>query len=1204
MPPAAKVPTDFPDRIRRLRGRFGLTQTRFAELMGVSFATVNRWENGASRPSALAWRQVLRAEEAGVEALGQPPGAPPLAAEDEADYGPDVTPPALDFTSDPEVVRVVAEAERLSYGHQFNPAFASEIALIEPLPHQRIAVYDFLLPQSRIRFLLADDPGAGKTIMSGLLIRELLSRRLVRRVLIVPPAGLVGNWKSEMSKLFHLPFNIVRGGDARAGNPFVGDGSDLVIVSVDTLAGDRAFARLQEADVEPYDIVFFDEAHKLSANRNADFTVDKTDRYRLAEALAGIRGDDARWNLSWAAHHLVLLTATPHMGREYPYYALWRLLEPELFGSIDAFNSFSPASRAKYFIRRSKEEMVRYDGTRIYPDRISDSLGCRLSAGERELYDRTTDYIKNYYNRAKILNRSAARLAMSVFQRRLTSSTYALTRSFERRLSKLDQLIESIRSGRLREEELEARQRKLSERVPDPLDAKTADEEEDDEFEQNEDEALGGVVAVSLTELQTEREQVRGLLELANSVYSQGEDAKFDQLLQIVRDPRFRGEKLLVFTEHKDTLDFLVRRLEGLGFTGQIAQIHGGMGVGEEADVARLSERQDHVEFFRRPADQGGATIMVCTDAAAEGINLQFCWLMVNYDIPWNPARLEQRMGRIHRFGQKHDPVHIINLVADPDYTREGRVLKTLLDKLEKIRKELGNDKVFDVIGRLFEGRTLAEYMERVLSEKAGDSARELDGKLTKEQVLAIQDRERRLFGDGGDVAKHLEKLRADLEFEALRRLMPGYVRRFVEKATPLMGIGMDGPLDGVFSLKAEKPLALDPLLPAIDAYPPEKRNRFSVEKPKDPTTSVFLHPGEPVFDKLRAWVCARFERPALRGGVFIDPYATAPYLFHLARIDVVRRADPTYPALAQEEVADSRLVAVRQDEGGALSVCPVEYLLLLKGAEGLPAEARRLAEAAPGALGSVRTFLRDSVAAPVVGGLRERLESTLDSRERQVAQGFDFQEADLAAARTRLADKARAGSAAAKAELGKVKVRQNELYRRREEALAVLRREPQLVEMADADFIAHAIVVPSARPEDRRSHDDQIELVAMRVATAYELAAGGVVTEVHTAEKARATGLMDFPGFDLLSRRADGQERDIEVKGRAGVGEVELSENEWARAATLRGRYWLYVVFECGSSRPRLITVQDPFKALMANAKGGVTIEADQILAQEGATT
>src|SRR4029453_920567 len=250
------------------------------------------------------------------------------------------SPPRLDFSADPEVVRVIAEGERLRYGHLFNPFFATEISLIDPLPHQRIAVYEHMLQQSRLRFLLADDAGAGKTIMAGVYIREMLARRLLHRVLIVPPAGLVGNWQREMRTLFNLPFRVVAGSEARAGNPFVGMESSFLIISVDTLAGERMFSRLQESTVEPYDLVIFDEAHKLSADREPDFSVRKTDRYLLAEALAGMAHDDPRWQLGWGSRHLLLFMATPHMGKDFPYYCLWRLLEPKGLSTDVAFLAY------------------------------------------------------------------------------------------------------------------------------------------------------------------------------------------------------------------------------------------------------------------------------------------------------------------------------------------------------------------------------------------------------------------------------------------------------------------------------------------------------------------------------------------------------------------------------------------------------------------------------------------------------------------------------------------------------------------------------------------------------------------------------------------------------------------------------------------------------------------------------------------------
>jgi len=1193
-----EIPTDFPTRIKRLRANLGLTQMRLAELLGVSFASVNRWENGQSRPSALAWQQIVLAEQYGLEALSKGFPGPSMVRETRAIYATKTEPeepPDIDFSADPEAVWVVAEGERLAHGHLFNPAFATEVSLIDPLPHQRIAVYDHMLNETRLRFLLADDAGAGKTIMAGLYIREMLARRLVRRILIVPPAGLVGNWERELRTLFSLPFRIVSGSEARLGNPnpFVGPDSNLLIVSLDTLAGDRMFARLQEPCVEPYDLVVFDEAHKLSADREPDFRIRKTDRYRLAEALAGARSGDPRWQLNWACHHLLLLTATPHMGKDFPYYSLWRLLEPEALSTFDAFNAYPADARRRHFIRRTKEELVHYDDSPIYPTRVSDTLSYDLTQGEiseQKLYDETTKYIQTYYNRSRILNRSAARLAMSIFQRRLASSTYALMKSFERRLEKLDGLIDDIRSGRLTVEELLARQRRL-EQFDDLLSVTTADEEESEGGkEQNEifeNRVLGGVVAVSLAELEAERDQVRGLLKLARRVYETGEESKFQKLREILHDERFQGEKIIIFTEHRDTMEFLVRRLEGFGFTGKVAQIHGGM---------EYREREEQVEFFRRPSADGGATYLVATDAAGEGINLQFSWLMVNYDIPWNPARLEQRMGRIHRYGQKHDPVVILNLVAAS--TREGRVLKTLLEKLERIRKELGSDKVFDVIGRLFEGVSLKGYLEQAVTEEGAERAvRVIEGTLTREQIEALRDRERHLFGHGGDVRVQLPRLKVKMEQEGLRKLLPGYVRRFIEKAAPLVGIGIEGDLDGTFSFKALKPGALDPLWPVLETYPAEQRNRLTVHRPTDGAEAVFLRPGEPVFDRFRACICARFAKQALKGGVFVDPTAQRPYMLHLALITVSRKADRSLPALARDDVLEYRLVGLKQEEDGPVEKCPVEHLLLLKGGHGIPQSVRRFADTARDSRNLARAYAMENVARPLADERRRALLDSLPEREDFIRRGYDYQEAELAAIRARLSEKVRAGDARAKGEITRIIERQRALASRREEALATLRREPELIAPDDVTFVAHALVVPSSDPEDRKRHDEAIEAMAVKVARAYEEANGAVVRDVSKPELARAAGLPDYPGFDLLSRGSGGEERAIEVKGRAGIGNVELSENEWAKACNLRERYWLYVVYECASMHPRLLRIQDPFGKLLVRAKGSVVIEERDIL-------
>jgi superfamily II DNA or RNA helicase len=1107
--------------------------------------------------------------------------------------------PPLDFSTDSEVVRVVAEGERLAFGHLFNPAFAVETSQIDPLPHQRIAVYQHLLLQPRLRFLLADDAGAGKTIMAGLYSREMLARRLVRRILVVPPAGLVGNWETELKRLFGLPFHITGGSEARSGNPFIGPGGDLLIVSVDTLAGERIFKRLQEPAVEPYDLVIFDECHKLAADRQPDFTIRKTDRYRLAEALAGVPGTDDRWSLGWSCHHVLLLSATPHMGKDFPYYALWRLLEPEALATLDAFHAYPDDARRRHFLRRTKEEMVYFDGRRIYPRRVSDTLSFDLTQGEvseQALYDETTSYIQAFYNRARILNRSAARLAMSVFQRRLASSTYALLKSFGRRLDRLDGLIDDIRSGRLTPEDLAARQRKLD-AANDVLDTKTGDEEtpEDgrEENEAVEDALLGGVVAVSLAELEAERQQVFQLLELAKKVQARGDESKFDKLREVLKDERFREEKLLVFTEHRDTADFLVQRLEGIGFAGQVARIHGGMGY---------KLRMEQVDYFRKPLAEGGAQYLVATDAAGEGINLQFCWLMVNYDVPWNPARLEQRMGRVHRYKQRHDPVIILNLVAGK--TREGRVLKTLLDKLERIRRELNSDKVFDVVGRLFEGVSLREYLEQALTEEGAEAvSKRIEGTLTREQVAALAEQDKRLYGDGGDVKAQLPEQEAQLERERWRKLLPGYIRRFVVESLPLLGLAIDGDLDGFFSLKETRPHALDPFRPHLEVYEPSRRKRLTVVKPADTEECVFLHPGEPFFERLRVLVCERFREAALRGGVFVDPYTARPYLFHLALVTVVRQADPALPALARPELVDCRLLGLKQEKGGTVEPCAVEQLLLLRGQPGpVPPEALQLAAQA----GTWRTeadqYAQTKLAEDMTEQQRQGLLATLAERVDFVARGYDYQDAELAQARSRLTEKARAGDPKAKGDVTRIRDRQRSLEARRQAALAVLRREPELVAPGEVTFLAHALVVPTADPEDRKRHDADVEARAVQVAWAYEGAAGATVEDVSTPERALAAGLVQHPGFDLLSTRPAEGKRAIEVKGRAGDGDIELTENEWVQACNHRDRYWLYVVFDCATARPRLVRVQDPFGKLIVKAKGSVVIGQAEILkAAEG---
>jgi hypothetical protein len=585
----------------------------------------------------------------------------------------------------------------------------------------------------------------------------------------------------------------------------------------------------------------------------------------------------------------------------------------------------------------------------------------------------------------------------------------------------------------------------------------------------------------------------------------------------------------------------------------------------------------------------------VCTDAAGEGINLQFCWAMINYDVPWNPARLEQRMGRIHRYGQQHDPVVILNLVA-PD-TREGKVLEVLLQKLERIRKELGSDKVYDVVGRLLQGVSIKQYMERVAtSDNPQSVAEELGGAFTKEQVEALAARERALYGDGGEVKRDLPRLRVAMDNEIYRRLIPGFVRHYIEKAAPLVAVAVDGDLGGYFALRPMSQAASAKLLPELETYPLCLHDRLSVSRPPSRSDGIWVHPGEPVFEQLRTLVLEKLSSEALRGAVFVDPEAERPYLFHLALISVVREADRKIGEFATARALECRLVGVKQFEGSDLEVCSVERLLLLKGGAGLPPAAQRLALAASDIRDQASAFIAERVARQMAIDRKNSLLATVAERESFMQRGFSFQEADLAAARAKQSEKVRSGNKAAVTELERIKQAQRELTGRRERAIAIIRREPELIAFGPVQFLAHALVVPSSDPLDREQHDTNVEQLAMQIAREWEESEGATVLDVHTPELARAAGLPDYPGFDLLSRRPNGHTRGIEVKGRAATGDVEILANEWAKACNLGRAYWLYVVYDCATPVPRRVRVQDPFSRLLAKAKGSFLMSAKQI--------
>ena len=563
----------------------------------------------------------------------------------------------FNFSGNPDKFILFAEAERINSAYQFDPLFAINCSVVDPLPHQVEAVYKFLLPQPRIRFLLADDTGAGKTIMTGLLLKELLMRRIVERILIVTPGGLTKQWQEdEMGVKFNIPFKLVNR-EVFSSEPTVFQTSNHVVASIDFISREDVLNVLSQTS---WDIIVFDEAHKLSAYEYGIKTY-RSKRYEAAHVL------------SKQCEHLLLLTATPHRGRKDTFKLLMQLLDEDIFATDDLaaerVRELSQDGSNKFFIRRLKEDMKDWDGNPLYKDRYTKTVSYNITQEEKRLYDAVTEYLTVRKEQAAETKNIHVSLALQVMQRRLVSSIYAIRNTLHKRWLALQGLADDLD----RNPSLWKQRPKL-----DVLDLDNLDEL--DELDDDERDVLDNIMAdpkklklfttsKSIAEIKQEAAEVKSLYEMANTLFNQQkEEQKYRELkLLLTSQGVVDGEKLVIFTEHKDTLLYLQERLSNNGYT--VATIHGGMTV---------DERREAQCRFMTPDVQ----ILICTDAAGEGINLQFCRLLINWDIPWNPNRLEQRMGRIHRYGQKSDVI-VFNMVASN--TREGQVLKKVLNKLDII---------------------------------------------------------------------------------------------------------------------------------------------------------------------------------------------------------------------------------------------------------------------------------------------------------------------------------------------------------------------------------------------------------------------------------------------------------------------------------------------------------------------------------------
>jgi SNF2 family DNA or RNA helicase len=842
------------------------------------------------------------------------------------------------FDGDGSLFRLVSEALRIRLAHLFDPVLAVHTSVVEPLPHQITAVYEAMLPRQPLRFLLADDPGAGKTIMAGLLIKELIVRGDLQRCLIVCPGSLAEQWQDELYRRFHLPFEILTNDKleaARTGNWFLE--TNLVIARLDKLSRNEDVQEKLKAPDCRWDVIVCDEAHKMSATVFGG-EIKYTKRYRLGQLLSTL------------TRHFLLMTATPHNGKEEDFQLFMALLDGDRFEG--RFRDGVHSADVSDLMRRMvKEGLLKFDGTPLFPERIAYTVPYRLSDAEAHLYKDVTNYVREEFNRAEALQNDkragTVGFALTILQRRLASSPEAIYQSLRRRRERLDQ--------RLRE--LELLQRAAASVTPlppnieptlTPEDVEDLEDAPDNEVAEVEEEILDQATAArTIAELRAEIDTLQRLEVLALSVRRSGEDRKWCELASLlgeiftpaaianreaagaalhddagaprpVPSPR---QKLVLFTEHRDTLNYLEGRISTLlGRREAIVTIHGGMG---------REDRMKAQESFRHDPD---VQVLLATDAAGEGINLQRAHLMVNYDLPWNPNRLEQRFGRIHRIGQT-EVCHLWNLVAEE--TREGDVYRRLLEKLEQARQALGGQ-VFDVLGRLqFEGRALRDLLIEAI--RYGDQP-EVRARLTRVVEHAL-DRghlqslleERALAHDAMD-ASQVQRVREDMERADARRLQPHYIESFFRAAFQALGGTVKQREPRRYEV-THVPASVrnrdrligtgEPVLPRYERIAFEK----SLVAPQGQPLAAFVCPGHPLLDSVLDLTLERHRDLLKRGAVLVDerdPGTQPRVLFYLEH--GIQNATPTR-AGERRTISQRMLYVELQSDGTARNVHYAPYL-------------------------------------------------------------------------------------------------------------------------------------------------------------------------------------------------------------------------------------------------------------------------------------
>ncbi len=839
-----------------------------------------------------------------------------------------------------------SRALQLQIAHEQGQLLSISNSLVRLEPYQLAAV-NWVMQKLRQRALIADDVGLGKTIEAGLILKELTARNRADRVLFVVPAHLQKKWIRDMDRFFDIDLTPadrqwVEGERRRLGEEtnIWDQDSQQMVTSQAFLRQDEFQPALEDAF---WDVVVVDEAHKAAKRGESPSKTSK-----MVERVAG------------NSDSLLLLSATPHDGRGEAFRSLVEYIDPFL---VAENQELSKEAVDRVMIRRGKQAIYDDDGERIFPDRDVNTVSIERTHEERQFYRAVTDYVKNVYNRSEKLNQPAVGFAMALMQKRLVSSIGAIQATLSRRLRDLVNEQSTTTS--------------LSEEAAAYLDGQDLDE---DDKQQAEAELAGLTVAESDAQLEEEIETLRDLVSLAESISVDSKAQKVRRYIQQLLEEQ-PEEKVLLFTEYRDTLDYLLELVKDEPWADEILVIHGGVGKDERAQIEE--------EF-----NHGQSRLLFATDAASEGIDLQHsCHIMVNYELPWNPNRLEQRIGRLHRYGQDEE-VKVWNFSFED--TREGEIFEMLQNKVENIRGKLGN--TADVLGMLDDINVDSIIMDSIQSDEPPSATKEELQELIDERQRTLEEwYERSLIDTSTFDQESRKKIQEVMDASEDIYGSEGDIRAFFEQAVEAFGGEFER--RGTNLYEAQLPAELQP--PATDgSFGPFTFDRDFAMDHEDIT---YLAPDTDILQRLMARV---LEDERGEVGLKLLPFVDVPGITYNYRVafedgtgELIR--EEMIPVFVGAEQQDAQqALGHRVIEGDTISGKPdvSEIRTVLSAEDELRGVADRYVSARVNEIKSELGSRRHEETARELKNLneyaqaeRERIESFIEEYERKAEAGSDM---------------------------------------------------------------------------------------------------------------------------------------------------------------------------------------------------------------------